>query len=849
LKANAAQFVAGARRAGESRGEQAFQIGALFALIIVPMLMLLTGWQLSQELARSRELREAVNRSYERRAQILEVFSLLQDAETGQRGYVITRDSRFLRPYEVATRQVNASLDALVETISREQPEQATIAARLESLVELKLRNLGDGLRALETRGSRAAQQGIATGPGRDQMEAIRDTVAELVSAEATALEQQLAEQQGRSDRTGLTIAALFVLLGAAVLVSGLLFLRHVQGRRELLAEVEDVAARQQAVLDSAIDAILTLNPSGTVETINAAGQRMFGYSADELPRRDLSAVLEMDTQRPGPFLERLIGPSRSLKAGVTQEMTGRRRNGETFPADVALGEMRLPEGLRFVAIIRDISERQRVAKLKEEFVSTVSHELRTPLTSIAGSLGLVSGGAAGEVPAPAKRLVNIALTNCQRLVRLINDVLDIEKMESGQVRFDLRPTPLGEIAARSVEETRGFAEALGVRLRLETDGSAPMIRGDTDRIVQVAVNLLSNAAKFSPAGQEVVLAVSTVDGKARLSVRDRGPGVPKDFQSRIFSKFAQADGSDTRQKGGTGLGLVIAREIVDRHGGRLWFENMPGAGATFNAEFAKIGEHAAVLEPGVRLLVCEDEVVTAAALREVLEDEGFIVDVAETLADAEQALRRADYACLVTDLKLPDGDGLTLIRRLRANLDVRRIPVIVVSGDAGRKRAQPGAGQLDIAAWMDKPVDPVRLKDAILAALAGAGRRPLILHVDDDPDMLQITAAALSGCGEVVSAASLAAARTALAARRPDLVVLDIALGDGSGLQLLPELETATGGRIPVVVFSAQSSDKALAARVESVLTKSRTSLSALARTVRTLVSQPAAEQAREDA
>jgi PAS domain S-box-containing protein len=291
---------------------------------------------------------------------------------------------------------------------------------------------------------------------------------------------------------------------------------------------MEDVAARQQAVLDSAIDAILTLNPSGTVETINAAGQRMFGYSADELPRRDLSAVLEMDTQRPGPFLERLIGPSRSLKAGVTQEMTGRRRNGETFPADVALGEMRLPEGLRFVAIIRDISERQRVAKLKEEFVSTVSHELRTPLTSIAGSLGLVSGGAAGEVPAPAKRLVNIALTNCQRLVRLINDVLDIEKMESGQVRFDLRPTPLGEIAARSVEETRGFAEALGVRLRLETDGSAPMIRGDTDRIVQVAVNLLSNAAKFSPAGQEVVLAVSTVDGKARLSVRDRGPGVPR---------------------------------------------------------------------------------------------------------------------------------------------------------------------------------------------------------------------------------------------------------------------------------------------------------------------------------
>jgi CheY-like chemotaxis protein len=241
--------------------------------------------------------------------------------------------------------------------------------------------------------------------------------------------------------------------------------------------------------------------------------------------------------------------------------------------------------------------------------------------------------------------------------------------------------------------------------------------------------------------------------------------------------------------------------------------------------------------------------VVTAAALREVLEDEGFIVDVAETLADAEQALRRADYACLVTDLKLPDGSGLGLVERLRANLDVRRIPIIVVSGDAERQRTLPGAARLDIAAWMNKPVDAVRLKDAILEALAGSGTRPSILHVDDDVDMLQITAAALSGCGEVISADSLAAARAILKARRPDLVVLDIGLADGSGLQLLPELENAPEGRIPVVVFTAQSGDENLSSRVDAVLTKSRTSLSALARTVRRLVSVTAAERVREEA
>lgn len=846
MKASKAHFVAGGRRSGSERAERAFQIGVIFGLIVVPLLMLAAGLQLGQELRRARELREAVNRSYERRAEVLQLFSLLQDAETGQRGYLLTEDPRFLRPYAQAIEQIGPQARAL-SAATAGQAAQAARAERLQALAAAKLREMISVSRAAEQTGPASARARVKDGHGLTLMEQVRATTAQFVAAESQALQQRVGEERSRSEAAERTILLLFVLLGTAVTVTGLLFMGHVRGRRELLARVEDVAARQQAVVDSAIDAILTVRPDGAIETVNAAGQHMFEYVQGALLGRDLSTLLEIESGGSEPFLERLLEPDQTLHAGVTKEMLGRRRSGETFPADVAFGEMRLPDGPRIVAIVRDISERQRVSQLKEEFVSTVSHELRTPLTSIAGSLGLVSGGAAGELPPAALRLVNIALTNCQRLVRLINDVLDIEKMESGQARFDLRPAPLGEIAARSVEDTRGFAEGLGVRLRLETDGSAPMIRADADRIVQVAINLLSNAAKFSPPGQAVVLTVATVDDKARLSVRDRGPGVPDTFHGRIFTKFAQADGSDTRQKGGTGLGLVIAREIVERHGGRLWYENAPEGGAVFHAEFAKIGEHAAVLEPGVRLLVCEDEVVTAAALREVLEDEGFIVDVAETLADAEQALRRADYACLVTDLKLPDGGGLELVERLRANLDVHPIPVIVVSGDADRHRALPGGARLEIAAWMNKPVDPVRLKDAILAALAGSGRRPLILHVDDDPDMLQITAAALSGCGEVLSVETLAAARAALQARRPDLVVLDIALADGSGLQLLPELE-GEDGRIPVIAFTAQNSDAALASRVDAVLTKSRTSLSALARTVRRLVSVTRLERVREE-
>jgi PAS domain S-box-containing protein len=848
LKASKAHFVAGRHRSGEDRAERVFQLGVLFALIVVPLLMLTAGLQLGQELRRGRELREAVNRSYERRAEAQEVFSLIQAAETGQRGYVLTQDPRFLQPYNAAVAQLETRAAGLRQAVAGD-PDQERRAARLGQLSREKLREMARVLETLERSGSGAARARVAEGVGRELMDEIRAVTTEFVDLEAEGLERRIEEERRRSVRTERSVVLLFVLLGAVVTGAGFLFLRHVQGRRALLTQVEEVAVRQQAVLDSAIDAIITLNPSGTIETVNAAGEQMFGYDESALARRDLSTVLEMDTARAEPFLARLIGPGETLQAGVAKEMTGRRRDGRTFPADVALGEMRLPDGPRVVAIVRDISERQRVSQLKEEFVSTVSHELRTPLTSIAGSLGLVSGGAAGDVPAPARRLVDIALTNCQRLVRLINDVLDIEKMESGQARFDLRPAPLGEIAARSVEDTRGFAEGLGVRLRLETDGSAPMIRADADRIVQVSINLLSNAAKFSPPGETVVVRVATVDDKARLSVRDRGPGVPEDFRDRIFSKFAQADGSDTRQKGGTGLGLVIAREIVERHGGRLWYENMPDGGAAFHAEFAKIGEHAAVLEPGVRLLVCEDEVVTAAALREVLEDEGFIVDVAETLADAEQALRRADYACLVTDLKLPDGSGLGLVERLRAEprraadpdhrrVRRRRAPAHPARGGApGHRRLDEQAGGCGAPEGRD-PGGSRRLRYATVHPARRRrcrhapdhGRGPVGLRRGDQRRQ--------PGRGP-----------SCTEARRPDLVVLDIGLADGSGLQLLPELENAPEGRIPVVVFTAQSGDENLSNRVDAVLTKSRTSLSALARTVRRLVSVTAAERVREEA
>jgi signal transduction histidine kinase len=233
------------------------------------------------------------------------------------------------------------------------------------------------------------------------------------------------------------------------------------------------------------------------------------------------------------------------------------------------------------VALAREaLNEQQR---LKNEFISTVSHELRTPLTSIRGSLGLLTGGVAGPLPGPVAEMVDIAHKNSERLIRLINDILDLDKVEAGKLDLYLEVADLAPLLHHAAQAHQGYAGEYGVRVEVVLD-DAPGARArvDADRLAQVLANLLSNAIKFSPRGQAVTLRLVRDAGRLRVSVEDRGPGVPEDFRARIFQKFAQADGSDTRRRGGTGLGLSIARALTERMGGALDFTSAPGGGTTF---------------------------------------------------------------------------------------------------------------------------------------------------------------------------------------------------------------------------------------------------------------------------
>jgi PAS domain S-box-containing protein len=802
------------------------------ALLLVTTLLALSAAEIAREFSAASRLRSAVAQSYETRTQIQRVFSLLQDAETGQRGYVISGDGQFLEPYVDATGGLSRQMDEL-EALFADRPEQLADFRELERLVEQKELTLVAAIEARRTLGRDQAIDLVSEGQGKVVMDEIRATVDAMIAREARELSALSRAAEARTTQTWSLIVALFAALALALLTAVVLIWRYLKTRNDLLRRMRAVAARQEAVFDSAMDAILTLNPSGSIESINRAGERMFGWTGAELERRDVARLFDLADDRQGPFLKRIGAAPEALEDGVLREMRARRRDGSTFPIDVALGAMRLPTGLHVVAVVRDITERRRVEQMKAEFVSTVSHELRTPLTSIAGSLGLLAGGAAGALPEKAGRLIGIAQANSQRLVRLINDILDVEKLEAGKFELDLRPLDLREIAARSIEGARGYADELGVALTLSEGDDAP-VRGDADRLVQVVTNLLSNAAKFSPRGGTVTVSVYPEARIARLSVVDQGPGIPEAFRSRIFSKFAQADSSDTRSKGGTGLGLAIAREIAERHGGRLWFESTEGEGATFHLDLPLAVEIALAAGGEPRVLIVEDDADAAAVLAEMLRMDGLAAETVETAEAAMAAIQSGDYVAALVDLGLPDQDGVSLIRALRGSAEGRDLPVVVVSGDVARGRRKGRA--LEVLDWLDKPVDADRLRSAVAAIRNRIQTdRPLVLHVDDDRDILDVTRAALSGVAEIVTAGTLAQAREEIRKRTPDLIILDLGLPDGSGMELLPEIG-ADGSGIPVVVYSAQEADAQLIGRVEAVLTKSRTSLTDLVRTVRRL-------------
>jgi DNA-binding response OmpR family regulator len=496
-----------------------------------------------------------------------------------------------------------------------------------------------------------------------------------------------------------------------------------------------------------------------------------------------------------------------------------------------------------FIGVVRDITERRLIERMKNEFISTVSHELRTPLTSIAGSLGLLAGGVGGELPEKSARLIRIAHKNSERLVRLINDLLDMEKIETGKMDFQFAPTQLLALVDQIVEANRGYALATQVEIRRDPDAVDGCVLVDTDRLTQVLTNLISNAVKFSPRSGRVTLQIIDHGNILRVIVHDDGPGIPDEFREHIFDKFAQADASDARQKGGTGQGLSSAKRIVERHGGRIGFDSdVHGGGTNFWVDLQKWEEHLdRVADVAPRVLICDSDVAVAATLSALLNEAGIDADVAHTLAQARQQLANHIYSALALDLLLPDGDSLSLLQQLRDNPRTQALPVIAMTAQTDMQHQIEHIGALQVAGWLRKPVQPHELCTVMQHAVHTASPQRLrVLHVEDDSDVISVVRVALQDIATVVAIKTLGVARELLRHERFDAIVLDINLPDGSGTELLDVLQQQPAAITPVVIFSAQDPGAAVAARVQGALIKSKASLDDLIAAIKALV-QPA--------
>ncbi len=604
---------------------------------------------------------------------------------------------------------------------------------------------------------------------------------------------------------------------------------RDVTERKRVEKDLRASREMLQSVFDNSPVMIGMIDAEGRYTLINQEWERTLGYTLEEMNDGDvLSAMYPDETQRK---LARnlMFVPTANWLDFKTVVKDGRE-------VDTSWTYKPLSHGMT-LAFGQDITQRKQVDRLKNEFISTVSHELRTPLTSIRGSLGLIAGGVAGPVSERVKSMIDIAYKNSERLVRLINDILDIEKIESGKMVFQFRPFELVPLLEQAIEANRAYGEQYQIAFVLTAESRDLKINADADRIMQVLTNLLSNAAKFSPPHSQVEIGVARKGGNIQVAVRDHGSGIPEEFRPHIFEKFAQADSSDSRQKSGTGLGLSIVKAIVEKHGGVISFDSIIGEGTTF---YFAVPEYVEISPNGAgkpRILIVDDDQDVAMILESMLRQGGFDADVAFDAAQALELARSRKYAAVTLDLMLPDRDGISLIHDFRALEETRNLPIVVVSAKAEQGKRQLNGDAMWVADWLQKPIDLEELVRAVTHATEHLRKgKPHILHIEDDADVLQVVKAILHEVADVTAARDFEHAQQMLERDSFDLVLLDPMLPDGSGNELFPLLRR-NGMQVPIVIFSAREQDQNIINRVNAALVKSRTTNEQLLKTIAHLI------------
>jgi len=472
----------------------------------------------------------------------------------------------------------------------------------------------------------------------------------------------------------------------------------------EKAAVVSAQLARESAlILNSATDGIIGVDYDNRPTFLNPAATQLLGMTLSELEGKTIHEAIHHSHADGTPFPELDCQNTLQMRRGHSVELMDDifwRADGTSFPVEYSSKPMLEEDGTQrgSVVVFRDVTERRAIERLKSEFVSTVSHELRTPLTSIRGALGLLSSGLLGQLQEKGQRMLEIAVNNTDRLVRLINDILDLERIGDGKVEMACAPFDAHTVMVQASQGLQSMADEAGVNLVVSP--ASGTLLGDSDRIIQTLTNLIGNAIKFSPAGTTVTVSGTASEADFVFCVADQGRGVPKEKLETIFERFSQVDASDSRDKGGTGLGLAICKSIVHGHGGRIWAEKNDPAGSLFRftiplavqvliaqpaIEVPNSADLEMTQEPDRRstqpsVLIVEADLDLARVMTMAMQGRGIRTHHAVTGGEAIRLCGQHEPSLIVLDPGLPDVDGFAVIAALRERTAFRVLPLIVYS-------------------------------------------------------------------------------------------------------------------------------------------------------------------------
>ncbi len=580
-----------------------------------------------------------------------------------------------------------------------------------------------------------------------------------------------------------------------------------------MLRQQQEESSKRQAILASIADGVVVNDPEGHIILVNRAAEIILDTPARELLGGELTAVFErFETGGRQDIYKTMAAILKNPYAQFAPEATQTILEVDTRTISARLAPVVTERGefLGVVTILRDITKEIEADRAKSEFVSTVSHELRTPMTAIKGFTDLIYSGAVGEINENQKRFLGIIKNNTDRLTALINDLLDISRVETGRVRFEPQPVRIGELVRNVVDALAPNAESKDHRLSCHIEAGLPEIMGDPNRLNQIFTNLIANAINYTPNGGEIEVSVYTVQGAIRADVRDNGIGIQPEDLGRIFERFYRADHPVVQESRGTGLGLPIVKMFVEMHGGRVWAESEPGEGSCFTVllplptaqpEEQELEELLAEVpfQPGRQILIADDDPDIAELVRVHLQKAGYSTLTVGRGADVVEMARQHTPDLIILDILLPDIDGRQVLRTLKDDPATADIPVLVLTIVADDSTIY----ELGAADYLTKPISEQELIDAVRLAFSRRGR---VLVVEDDADTVEMMRVALRRVGYTVDVAAEGYEAMSLARRwRPDAIVLDLRLPGMDGYETLTHLKRSPATRgIPIIVTSA---------------------------------------------